>query len=115
MTKVPFVVNDNTTFSWRDPVVLGNLTINRVVMVMKESDMQSAAPDWQACRASYELANGFLMRWLHLEPEEGFPINTGKNPVNLDETVFLTNKCMVPALESVIMHGQTQCTIMTNH
>ena len=47
-------------------------------------------------RLLYELANGFLMRRLHLEPEGGFPTNTGKNPVNLDETVSLTSKCVAP-------------------
>ena len=33
--QVAFVVDDNTTFSWRVPVVLGTPTINRVVAVMK--------------------------------------------------------------------------------
>ena len=103
--QVAFVIDDNTTFSWRVPVVLGTPTINRVVVVMKESDMQSAPPEWQASQASYELANGFLMRHLYLEPEEGFPPNTGENPVDSDKTVTLTSKCTVPAFESVVMHG----------
>ena len=77
--------------------------------------MQSAPKEWQVSQASYELANGFLMWLLHLEPEEWFPTNTEKNLVSLDEMVTLTSKCMVPAFESVIMHGQTQCTMMTDH
>ena len=78
------------------------------VAVMKESDMNSAPLEWQASRASYELVNGFLMRRLQLEPEQGFSTNTGKNPVDLDETVSLTSKCMVPAFELVIIHSRTQ-------
>ena len=106
--QVAFVVDDNTTFSWRVPVVLGTPTINHVVVVMKESNLNNAPMEWQASKTSYELANGFLMRRLHLEPEGGFPTNTGKNPINLDETVSLTSKCVALPFELVIMHGCTQ-------
>ena len=99
--QVTFVVDDNTTFSWRVPVVLSTPTINHIVAVMKESNMNNAPMEWQASKTSYELANGFLMRRLHLEPEQGFPTNTGKNPINLDETVSLTSKCVVPPFKSV--------------
>ena len=37
--QVAFVVDDNTSFSWRVPVVLRTPTINCVVKVMRESDM----------------------------------------------------------------------------
>ena len=87
------------------PVVLSTPTIYCVVAVMKESDMNNAPPEWQASQASYELVNGFLMRQLQLEPQEGFPTNTGKNPVDLDKTVSLTIKFAVPAFESVVVHG----------
>ena len=89
--QVAFVVDDNTTFSWRVPVVLGTPTINHVVAAMKESDLNNAPMEWQASKTSYELANGFLMRRLHLEPEGEFPTNTGMNPINLDETISLTS------------------------
>ena len=113
--QVAFVVDDNTTFSWRVPVVLGTPTINRVVAVMKESNLNNASTEWQASKTSYELVNGFLMRRLHLEPEGGFPTNTGENPVDLDETVSLTSKCVTLPFQSVVMHGCTQLTMMTDH
>ena len=113
--QVAFVVDDNTTFSWRVPVVLGTPTINRIVVVMKESNLNNAPMEWQASKTSYELANGFLMRRLHLEPEGGFPTNTGKNPIDLDETISLTSKCVAPPFESVIVHGHTQQTMMMDH
>ena len=50
-----------------------------------------------------------------MEPEGGFPTNTGKNPVDLDETVSLTSKCVALPFELVIMHGRTQQTMMTDH
>ena len=113
--QVAFVVDDNTTFSWRVPVVLGTPTINCVVAVMKESNLNNVPMEWQASKTSYELANGFLMRNLHLEPDQGFPTSTGKNPTNLDETVSLTSKCIVPPFESVVMHSCTQRMMMTDH
>ena len=106
--QVAFVVDNNTTFSWGVPVVLGTPTINHAVAVMKESKLNNAPMEWQASKTSYELVNGFLMRRLHLEPEGGFPTNTGENPVNLDETISLTSKCVAPPFKSVIMHGHTQ-------
>ena len=59
--------------------------------------------DWQVSHASYELANGFLMRRMHLEPEEGFPTNAGKNPwMKLSPSPA---SVLMPALELVIIHG----------
>ena len=113
--QVAFVVDDNTTFSWQVPVVLGTPTINHVVAVMKESNLHNAPMEWQASKTSYELANGFLMRRLHLEPEGGFPTNTGENPVDLDETVSLTSKCVALPFELVVVHSHTQQTMMTDH
>ena len=104
-----------TPLSWRVPVVLGTPTINRVVVVMKESNLSNAPMEWQTSKTSYKLANGFLMRRLHLEPEQGFPTNTGKNPIDLDETVSLTSKCVAPPFESVVVHSRTQWTMMTDH
>ena len=95
--------------------MLGAPTINRVVVVMKESNLNNAPMEWQASKTSYELANGFLMRRLHLEPEGGFPTNTGENPVDLDETVSLTSKCVALPFESVVVHSCTQRTMMTDH
>ena len=48
--QVAFVVDDNTTFSWRVPVVLGTPTINRVVAVMKESNLNNSPMEWQASK-----------------------------------------------------------------
>ena len=113
--QVAFVVDDNTIFSWRVPVVLGTPTINRIVAVMKESNLNNTPMEWQASKTSYKLANGFLMRRLHLEPEGGFSTNTGENPVDLDETVSLTSKCVALPFELVFVHGCTQRTMMTDH
>ena len=82
---------------------------------MKESNLNNAPMEWQASKTSFELANGFLMRRLHLEPEGGFPTNTGKNPIDLHETISLTSKCVALPFELAVVHGCTQRTMMMDH
>ena len=111
--QVAFVVDDPTTsFGIRVLIVLGTPTINRVIAVMKESNMHNAPPEWQACRMSHDAARGFIMRRVSLGPGERFPTNTGEDPTDLDEPVQLTAKCIVPGFQTVVVHGQTEHTMM---
>ena len=87
-----------TTFGIRVPIVLGTPTINRVIAMMKESDLHNAPHEWQACHVSHDAAEGFTVGRVSLDPGGKFPTNTGGNPTDLDETVRLTTKCMVPWL-----------------
>ena len=52
-----------------------------------------------ACRADYE-------------PEEGYPTNSGLDPTDLDEKVFLNKKFGVPAFGTAVVHGRTEKTMM---
>ena len=45
--QVFLVIDDNSAYSRRVPVILGTPTINCVVMAMKESEMSTAPPEWQ--------------------------------------------------------------------
>ena len=111
--QVAFVVDDpTTTFGIRVPIVLGTPTINRVIAIMKESDLHNAPHEWQACRASHDAAEGFMVGRVSLDPGERFPTNTGGNPIDLDETVRLTTKCIVPGFQTVVVHGRTEQTMM---
>ena len=40
------------------------------------------------------------------------PINTGKNPTDLDEIVLLKNKITIPAFETAVLHCRTKQTMM---
>ena len=112
--QVAFVVDDpTTTFGLRVPVVLGTPTINRVVAVMKESEMHSTPPEWQACRTSHDAARGFIMTRVSLGPGQRFPTNRGEDPTDLDEPVRLTTKCIVPGFQTIVIHGRTEWTMMT--
>ena len=86
--QVFLVIDDNSAYSRRVPVILGTPTINCVVMVMKESEMSTAPPEWQYSRHSYEFGNGFFMGMVGAESEEGavgFATNTAISPTNLDK------------------------------
>ena len=111
--QVAFVVDDpTTTFGIRVPIVLGTPTINRVIAIMKESDLHDAPHEWQACHVSHDAAQGFMMGRVSLDPGGGFPTNTSGDPIDLDETVWLTTKCIVPGFQTVVVHGRTEETMM---
>ena len=43
------------------------------------------------------------------------PMNTGQNPIDLDETVLLKNKTTILAFETVILHCHTKRTMMMGY
>ena len=51
-------------------MILGTPTINRIVMVMRESEMLMAPPEWQYSCHSYKCANSFLMGMVGAEAEK---------------------------------------------
>ena len=108
--QVIFVLDDPSGFPARIPVILGTPTINRVVQIMKESEMHDAPLEWQAARVAFEWMQGFQFRQASLAERLKFPTNTAEDPLDLDEKVLLTDKCMIPGFQSVIAHGRTQST-----
>ena len=85
------VVSEDSNFLKRCQVILGTPTINQVVLVMKESEMENAPEAWQSALHSYEFANDMVQ----LNPEEygmTLPTNTGENPTDIDEVVLLRTK-----------------------
>ena len=114
--QVAFVMDDpSTSFSVRVPVVLSTPTINYAIAAMKESEMHNTPYEWQACQASHDAAEGFIMRQVSLDPGQSFPTNTGTDPTDLDEPVQLITKCIIPGLQTFIMHGRTEVTMMTGN
>ena len=55
--QVALVIQDNTKFGHRVPIILGTPTIHRVVRSMKESEMENASPEWQRVKMGYEINN----------------------------------------------------------
>ena len=79
---------------------------------MKESEYETAPEEWQNARIGYEAVNYFTLHRADYEPEEGYPTNSGLDPTDLDEKVFLNKKFGVPAFGTAVVHGRTEKTMM---
>ena len=71
--------------------------------------------EWQTTRVAYEWMQGFQFHWTGLAERLNYPTNTAQDPTNLDEKVLLTDKCIKPGFQSVIVHSRTQNTMMMGH
>ena len=113
--QVTFILDDPSRFSARIPVILGTPTINRVIQILKESDIHDAPMEWQAARVVYEWMQSFQFCQAVLGEGVDYPTNTAWDPTDLDEKVLLTDNCIVPGFQSVVVHGRTQNTMMMGH
>ena len=117
--QVFLVIDNNSAYCRRVPVILGTPTINRVVMAMREMEMHTAPPEWQYSRWSYEFANGFFMGMVGAALEEegatATATNTAINPSELDEKVKLKERFIVPAFGTLVLQGQTEQMMMLDH
>ena len=111
--QVALVIQDGSEFSRQVPFIVGTPIIDRVIRVLKESEMETAPEEWQRARIAHECANEFFMRSMNLA--EPMPTNTNQNPLDLDEKVLLKNKCTIPRFESIVVRGQTQQTMMMGY
>ena len=113
--QVAFVLDDPSRFSTRIPIILGTPTINRVIQTVKELDIHGTPMEWQAARVAYEWTQGFQFHRAGLSERLNYLTNTALDPTDLDEKVLLTNKCIIPGFQSVVVHGQMQSTMMMGH
>ena len=117
--QVFLVIDDDSAYSRRVPVILGTPTINRVVMVMREMEMHTAPPEWQYSQRSYEFANGFFMGMVGAALEEegamALTTNTAVDPSELDEKVRLKERFIIPAFGTLVLQGQTEQMMMLDH
>ena len=112
--QVALVVSEDSNFLKRCQVILGTLTINRVVWAIKELEIENAPEAWQSAVHSYEFANYMAQ----LNPEDygmTLPTNTGENRTDLDKLVLLKNKVTIPAFESIILHWRTRKMMMMGY
>ena len=58
------VIEDSSSFSQKVPVLLGMLTLHRVIRSMKESEMEQLPMALQQIKAAYEITNNIpVFRW----------------------------------------------------
>ena len=111
--QVALVIRDGSEFSQRVPVIIGTPTIDWVVRALKESEMDTVMKEWQRARHAHEYVNGFFVRSMNLA--EPMPTNTNQNPLDLNEKVFLKNKCTIPGFESIVVRARTHQTMMMGY
>ena len=111
--QVALVIRDGSEFSQRVPVIIGTPMIDRVVRALKESKLDTIPKEWQRARCAHEYINGFFVR--SMNPAGPMPTNTNQNPLDLNEKVFLKNKCTVPGFESVVVWVRTHHMMMMGY
>ena len=73
------MVDDDSAFARKVPIILGTPTLHCVINCMKESEMEKAPPEWEKVRLGYEVHNRLYSHCANLEPDELFPTNTGQD------------------------------------
>ena len=61
----------------------------------------------------HEFMNGLFVRSINLT--EPMPTNTNQDPLDLNEKVFLKNKCTIPIFESTVVRARTHRTMMMGY
>ena len=110
--QVALVIEDSSSFSKKVPVLLGMLTLHRVIRSMKESEMEQLPMAWQQIKTAYEITNNIPVFKTSVDPDAMFPMNTGADPIDINEVITLTEKFTLPAFASMIVKGQTKNTMM---
>ena len=111
--QVALVIRDGSEFSRRVLVIIGTPTIDWVVRALKESELDTILEEWQRARRRHEFVNGFFVR--SMNPTEPMPTNTNQDPLDLNEKVFLKNKCTIPGFESTVVQARTNRMMMMGY
>ena len=97
--QVALVIQDVSGLGLRVPVILETPTIYHLCRQMKETEISEAPDKWKHALFCYETAQDVSIQSMSMGPDEtNYPTNTGKNPMDLDEQLILTNKVVVPRL-----------------
>ena len=110
--QVALVIEDSSSFSKKVLVLLGMLTLHRVIRSMKESEMEQLPMAWQQIKTAYEITNNIPVFKTSVDPDAMFPTNTGADPIDIDEVITLTEKFTLPAFTSMIVKGRTKNSMM---
>ena len=106
--QVALVIEDSSSFSKKIPVLLGMLTLHRVIRSMKESEMEQLLMAWLHIKTAYKITYNIPVFKTSVDQDAMFPTNTGADPLDIDEVVTLTEKFTLPAFASMIVKGRTK-------
>ena len=74
--------------------------------------MEQLPMAWQQIKTAYEITNNIPVFKTSVDPDAMLQMNTGTDPIDIDEVVTLTEKFTLPAFASMIMKGRTKNTMM---
>ena len=60
---------------------------------------------WQQIKTAYEITNNIPVFKTSVDLDAMFPMNTGADPIDIDEVITLTKKFTLPAFASMIVKG----------
>ena len=105
------VIPDSTIFGPQVPVTVGTLTINQIINMSKESEINELLAS----------LNGLSIAWLlachqaELSIQSKATTNQTVDLTNLNEAVKMTKKEEINAYLSKIIHGQTKTMLLRNN
>ena len=107
--QVALVIPNVKQLGLKVPLILGTSTIHGLCCQMKDSEIQTALEEWQHALLSYEVLRNVSIHAMtpKFDPDAGieYSINTGQNPVDLDEPVLLKGKVTIQVFVSKIVHA----------
>ena len=109
--QVALVIPDSTGFGSQVPVTLGTPTINQIINVIKESEINELLVSLNGSRIAQLLA----CWWAELLIQKEMVTNQAVDPTDLNEVVKTTKKEEVDAFSSKIIHGWMKTLLLGNN
>ena len=102
--QVALVVPDPTEVGSWVPIILCTLTINQIINMIKESEIDELSTSLNGSKISYLLA----CHQAKLSVEKGTAMNQTRDPTDLNEAVKIIKKEEIDAFSSRIIHSWTK-------
>ena len=109
--QVALVIPDSTGFGFQVPVTLGTPTINHIINVIKQSEINKLSVSLNRSRIAQLLA--FWQAELSIQKE--MFANQAVDPIELNGVIKTTKKEEVAAFLSKIIHGQMKTLLPGNY
>ena len=109
--QVALVILDSTTFASRILVTLGTPTINQIMNIIKESEIDELPVSLSGSRISNLLSG----HWAELSLKNNTTASPIPDPTDLNEVVKTTKWEEIEAFSSKIVHGHTKTVLLGNN
>ena len=87
--QLALVVDDESAFARKVPIILGTPMLYCVVNCMKESEMEKASPKWENVLLGCKVHNRLFSHRANMKPDEPLPMNTRQDPMDCMSFVII--------------------------